>query len=306
MTNPLVSICCITYNHKEYIRDAIEGFLIQKTNFPIEIIIHDDASMDGTAQIVKEYANKHPDLFVTILQKENQWSKGIRPSPTYVWPRSRGKYIAICEGDDYWTDPSKLQKQVDFLEEHDSFSFCVHRYRRHYINDKIYAEDLHPELFIGRAGIIIDHEIFKRYWLTQPLTAIIRQSALAIATAKSNEFNYFRDINLFYFLLKEGKGYCMNFVGGVYNIHDGGIQAGLNDIGKINANYRVIRELYVYEQNRITEFKFLTSILAEIKLRKSLLPILKLFSIDISFSSKVRLLKSFASRVVHKIAKVTG
>lgn len=89
---PLVSICCITYNHENYIRDAIEGFLIQKTNFPFEIIIHDDASTDDTAQIIKEYADKYPNLIAPIFQTENQYSKGIMISPTYVWPCARGKY----------------------------------------------------------------------------------------------------------------------------------------------------------------------------------------------------------------------
>ena len=87
---------------------------MQKTTFPIEIIIHDDASTDGTAKIVKEYADKYPDLIVPILQTENQYSQGIKPSQNFVFPRARGKYIAFCEGDDYWTDPYKLQKQVDF------------------------------------------------------------------------------------------------------------------------------------------------------------------------------------------------
>ena len=119
---PLVSICCITYNHKDYIREAIEGFLMQKTTFPIEIIIHDDASTDGTAIIVEEYAEKYPDIFVSILQKENQWSKGGGSiNARFVFPRARGKYIALCEGDDYWTDPLKLQKQVDFLEANEDY-----------------------------------------------------------------------------------------------------------------------------------------------------------------------------------------
>lgn len=132
---PKVSICCITYNHEKYIRDAIEGFLLQKTTFPIEVIIHDDASTDGTANIVKEYADKYPRLIVPILQSENQWSKGVRPSPTYVWPRARGKYIALCEGDDYWTDPLKLQKQMDFLEEHQDCSLCFHAVKFVYANN---------------------------------------------------------------------------------------------------------------------------------------------------------------------------
>jgi glycosyltransferase involved in cell wall biosynthesis len=124
---PLVSIACISYNQAGYIRSAIEGFLIQKTNFPIEIIIHDDCSTDGTDQIVKEYEMKYPDLIFPIYQKENQYSKGIRRIlATFVFPKCNGKYIAICEGDDYWTDPYKLQKQVDCLENNKDLSFCFH------------------------------------------------------------------------------------------------------------------------------------------------------------------------------------
>jgi len=89
---PLVSICCLAYNHEKYIRDAVECFLMQKTNFPFEIIIHDDASTDNTPNIIREYEKKYPELFVCIYQKENIWSKGIRPSPNFVWPKARGKY----------------------------------------------------------------------------------------------------------------------------------------------------------------------------------------------------------------------
>ena len=113
---PLLTVACIVYNQERFIRDAVEGFLIQKTTFPIEIIIHDDASTDKTADIIREYAQKHPDLIVPIYQQENQYSKGVKSIHNFVFPKARGKYIALCEGDDYWTDPNKLQKQVDFLE----------------------------------------------------------------------------------------------------------------------------------------------------------------------------------------------
>ncbi len=118
---PLVSISCITFNHENYIRDAIESFLMQKTTFLFEILIHDDASTDGTTAIIKEYELKFPDLIKPVYQTENQYSKGVKISQTYNWPRARGKYIALCEGDDYWTDPLKLQKQVDFLEENNEY-----------------------------------------------------------------------------------------------------------------------------------------------------------------------------------------
>lgn len=123
----MVSICCITYNHEHFIHETIEGFLKQTTKFPVEIIIHDDASTDGTALIIQNYANRFPELIVPLFQKENQFSKGIKPSPTFVWPMAKGKYIALCEGDDFWTDPLKLQKQVDFLEANPQFSACAHK-----------------------------------------------------------------------------------------------------------------------------------------------------------------------------------
>lgn len=113
---PLVSICCITYNHEKYIGQAIDGFLIQETDFPIEIIIHDDASTDGTADIIRKYAAKD-DRIKPILRRENIKSTGVPIFPI-TFKVAKGKYITMCEGDDYWTDPLKLQKQVDFLEEH--------------------------------------------------------------------------------------------------------------------------------------------------------------------------------------------
>ena len=121
-TVPLVSISCITYNHENYIRDAIEGFLMQKTTFPVEILIHDDASTDNTATIIKEYEIKYPQLFKPIYQTENQYSKKDGTIGRIQRGRARGKYYAICEGDDYWTDPLKLQKQVDF-EENPEYGF---------------------------------------------------------------------------------------------------------------------------------------------------------------------------------------
>ncbi len=123
--NPVVSICCITYNHEPYIRDAIEGFLMQKTTFPIEILIFDDASTDGTQEIIKSYAEKDPRI-KTFLQIENQWRKGKYGLLDWLFPTARGKYIALCEGDDYWIDPYKLQKQVDFLEANPDCSLCFH------------------------------------------------------------------------------------------------------------------------------------------------------------------------------------
>lgn len=122
----MVSIYCKAYNHEKYIRDCLEGFVNQKTDFRYEVIIHDDASTDGTADIIREYERKYPDIVRPIYQTENQYSKRVKVFSTFMLPMMRGKYIACCEGDDYWTDDGKLQMQVDFLESHPDFSACVH------------------------------------------------------------------------------------------------------------------------------------------------------------------------------------
>lgn len=122
----MVSICCLTYNHEKYIRKALDGFINQITNFKYEILIHDDCSTDNTVKIIKEYEKKYPELIKPIYQTQNQFSKGIRVSYTYQFPRAKGKYIALCEGDDYWTDCNKLQSQFDAMEKHSNCTFCTH------------------------------------------------------------------------------------------------------------------------------------------------------------------------------------
>ncbi|WP_455584670.1 glycosyltransferase [Bacteroides sp.] len=122
----IVSIRCLTYNHEPYIRQCLEGFVIQKTNFRFEAIVHDDASTDRTAAIIKEYAEKYPDIIKPIFETENQYSKHDGSLRRIMNEHTHGKYVAMCEGDDYWIDPLKLQKQVDFLEAHPDYSMCFH------------------------------------------------------------------------------------------------------------------------------------------------------------------------------------
>ncbi len=140
---PLVSICCITYNHVAYIRQCIDGFIMQKTDFPFEIIIHDDCSTDGTVDIIREYQEKYPDLIKPIFQKENQYSQGVKSIlATFVYPKCSGKYIALCEGDDYWIDENKLQMQVDFLEKNPEYGMCYTNFNKYFQRNDSFDIDI--------------------------------------------------------------------------------------------------------------------------------------------------------------------
>lgn len=118
MSVPIISIQCFTYNHVAYIRQCLDGFIMQQTSYDFEAVVHDDASTDGTAEIVREYAEKYPDIIKPIFEIENQYSKKDGSLQRIMDKHCTGKYLAFCEGDDYWTDPLKLQKQVDYMESH--------------------------------------------------------------------------------------------------------------------------------------------------------------------------------------------
>lgn len=169
MEDILVSINCITYNHENYIADALESFLKQETNFKFEILIHDDASTDRTVEIIRTYEQRYPDIIKPIYQQENQYSKGNLPF-IFNGERAKGKYFAICEGDDYWTDPYKLQKQLAYMEQHPECSLCVHgghvvnaadkkitAYNRPNNGNKIFTTE---EIIEGGGGLFVTNSMF--------------------------------------------------------------------------------------------------------------------------------------------------
>ena len=125
-----VTVICLAYNHEAYIRDALEGFVRQRTDFPFEVLVHDDASTDGTAGIIREYAERYPDIIRPVFAAENRHSRGVCIPREILFPLVRGRYVAICEGDDYWTDPYKLSRQVAALEAHPELDICAHRVRK--------------------------------------------------------------------------------------------------------------------------------------------------------------------------------
>ncbi len=166
-----VSIICATYNHEHYIAEAIESFLLQITDFPYEICIHDDASTDTTTEIIRAYERNYPQLIKPIYQTENQYSKGVK-----TWhsasQHATGTYIAICEGDDYWTDPYKLQKQVDYMDHHASCSLCVHATYKVWVDGERMDSDVRPyqgnkictveEVIVGGGGLFASNSMMYR------------------------------------------------------------------------------------------------------------------------------------------------
>ena len=178
MTNYTVAVWCITYNQKDFIKDALNGFIMQKTNFPFVVIVHDDKSTDGTTDIILEYAQKYPEIIIPVIETENQWSKGgLKHIVNIMNSRYRiGKYIAFCEGDDYWTSPDKLQIQIDFLESHPDYSMCFHSAVKKYECDTIawinceniedkdyYATDIFINWTVPTASVVCRKEAMDFY-----------------------------------------------------------------------------------------------------------------------------------------------
>lgn len=265
---PLVSICVQTYQHENYIADCLDGILMQKTNFPFEIILGEDDSQDNTRQICIEYADKYPERIRLYLrdrkltQLKDQHGKLIRRlNGIFTRKSAGGKYIAMCEGDDYWTDPLKLQKQVDFLEANESYSLCVSGYLKYnvYTNEAESIITIPPNVVKGAEGYTFTLEHTKENWLTKTLTALFRNDKEILE--KTYNYKYGRDINLYYHMLKSGKGFYFTTEMGTYRIHKGGINSMKQ--GKVNtvAAYNVYRELYNVNKDEWTRSKSLKSTL---------------------------------------------
>ena len=127
-----VSVLCAAFNHEEFLRQTLDSFVSQKTDFPFEVLVNDDASTDGTAEIIREYAERYPEIIRPFYQKENLYSRRMNVYDLVFFPAARGEYIALCEGDDWWCDPEKLQRQVSFLDAHPEYSACVHNSIGHF------------------------------------------------------------------------------------------------------------------------------------------------------------------------------
>lgn len=270
---PLVSISVITYNHAPFLRQCLDGILMQEAPSCVpngtprcewmELLIHDDCSTDGTQDIIREYMEQYPDVIKPIFETENQYSKG-GPWGSAVWgyPYMKGKYWASCEGDDAWTDPLKLQKQVDFMELHPEYSICFHCYRNFNIYTQQYSE---PEAtrFVKKysplssqpaddpTGCDVTIEQSFAHWVTMPMSELLRAECFDLQWPY--QYKYYRDTHETYHLLKQGKCRLMNFVGAQRNMHSGGMASMVPTSKAIETSLLIAQELYDHDYDRYTK-----------------------------------------------------
>lgn len=244
--NTLVSIVCNTYNHENYIAESLDSFIKQITNFSFEILIHDDASTDNTAFIIKDYQSKFPLLIKPILQIENQASKGLNNWIEYQFPRALGKYIAICDGDDYWTDPYKLQKQVDFLEQFADFTLVGHQTLK--LENGCYTKFKN-----SKTGIVTLADALSGF-VTHTSSLFFRKSILSNI---STQFKDFRagDAAIVCNALSKGYGFILNDEMSVYRINNTSIYSSLDVFNKKKWDLQTeISKLRYYPLNYFNQF----------------------------------------------------
>lgn len=214
---PVVSISLITYNHEPFVRDALNGILSQKTDFPFEVLVHDDASTDNTVTILKEYQSRYPNIIKPIYQKLNQYSRGRRIMPEFNFPRAKGKYIAICEGDDYWLDEQKISRQKAFLDGNPEYVICytdIQAFDESGLVDKDFGgarRDLSQEELQLGSSIFTPTTFFRN---------VLRGWPRELANVKYGDIAIWSQLGDF------GKGkYLPDIMPSMYRVHSGGVHS---------------------------------------------------------------------------------
>lgn len=261
---PFVLVLCMTYNHEKYIENALNGFVMQKTNFPFVVAVIDDASTDNNAQVIIDYLQRVCDadainssteeygkvidaipstnsncLLHVVLLNENHYGKKSK-RPYYAQYEDNAKYISMCEGDDYWTDPYKLQKQVDFMNEHPDYSMCFHKAK--VLSDVEEERTLYTQLEERECSA---YEIYKE-WLVPTCSVVYRVGLLPIEN--STPPMVFGDIYMFLRLAEKGKLYHLNFVGAVYRRNSGGV----SQKGNVSLYIKLLKQ-YEYMEKRFPQ-----------------------------------------------------
>lgn len=251
---PLVSVVMITYGHEQFIGNAIKGVFNQQTNFPIELIIANDNSPDKTDDIVKKIIVQAPS-HISVKYTCHKVNKGMMPNFHWALEQGEGIYIAMCEGDDYWIDPLKLQKQVDIMQANPSVSLVSTGYTTS--NDEI-------NIFIKsneRPYFEFNINDWTKTWFTKTLTTLFRKDCITEYLDNIKRYEFGRDIHLFYHLLKRGNGIYLQESTGVYNIHAGGICSMIDPKTNAVNTYNCWKEIHSYNNDQVSQKMLFFSIL---------------------------------------------
>ncbi len=253
--NLLVTVRCLAYNHEPYIRQCLEGFVMQKTNFRFEAIVHDDASIDGTADIIREYAEKYPDIIKPIFETENQYSKRDGSLTRIMNAHTHGKYVAICEGDDYWVDPLKLQKQVDFLEKKPDYGLictdvCVCYQSTGESIEKYFATKKYPIRYTFE-------DFLQRAWFIATCTWMYRRSLLTLNQDKPHFI--VGDLPLLLEISSQSKVKYLSDVTSVYRVLQNSA-SHLNDYDSVIRYHKGILSIQLFYANKYEKVTLVNSI----------------------------------------------
>jgi len=270
MTKPLVSVLCITYNHVQFIRSCLESLVSQRCDFTFEIIIYDDASTDGTRDIVLEFQKKYPELIRPILREENQWFKNPGVIDIlYNNPQAKGEYIAICEGDDFWIGQDKLQKQVGILEKYPECSMTCGAYvLKDDGKEKVVRQNKwltnHPE---DERGKIFELEDLRSTFFIKTSTTLFRN--IPSLFDQLNKYDLCLDMHIFYLLLRVGKGYYKREILAGYNKHQAGVYSGSHQQEVLLAQYLILKNMYEIDGDEFFRKKYLKLALSVLNLKIS-------------------------------------
>ena len=266
---PVVSFACVTYMHASYILDTLYGFVKQQTNFPFEIVCYDDCSSDGTREIIQAFASRYPKIVRTVFPKKNQRSLGIKPLFDILIPLCRGRYIAACEGDDYWSDPQKIQKQADFLERHMEYSVTTHSIANIDSDGELLDLDWLPAFY---RRDFTEQEV-RTVWCSVQIQAmmfrnVIQEMPLEMKKAPTGDVFFSSIIGC------HGKSkYLPDIKPSMYRQHNGGVFSTLSDSDRdiqqsLNFYwlYRYYRRIGFWDEARVLKLRYIERSLREIPL----------------------------------------
>lgn len=289
----LVAIHCLVYNHEPYLCDCLEGFVMQKTNFRFVAIVHDDVSTDKSAEIIREYAEKYPDIIKPIFETENQYFKPGRALDKIMndaIDSTSAKYVAMCEGDDYWTDPYKLQKQVNLLEEHPAISICINQVRTVSRNKEL-LDTYMPSNDIIKQGVFSLEDFCRLEWGNMQwvfhFNGFMCRKEYAVDWLQNDVLCMipYGDMPLLLYCLLQGNGYYIHEQMSCYRVDSGGFNTTIsaNPLRSIQTERKLAfalqafdeythRQYHKYIQQRIRLCEYREYTLGKKSLWKILLP----------------------------------